>query len=76
VIDRQAPSASLALRPRLRNAGDADVACRSITVCHLGNIADQLGRPLKWDPARERFVNDPVADRYIARAMRAPWRLA
>jgi hypothetical protein len=42
----------------------------------LGNIADQLGRPLKWDPARERFVNDPVADRYIARAMRAPWRLA
>ncbi|MGD0538137.1 MAG: Gfo/Idh/MocA family oxidoreductase [Verrucomicrobiota bacterium] len=64
------------VRTRVRNASDADVACRSITVCHLGNIADQLGRPLKWDPARERFVNDPVADRYIARAMRAPWRLA
>jgi predicted dehydrogenase len=63
------------VRTRVRNGSDAEVACRSITVCHLGNIADQLGRPLKWDPAKERFVDDPIADRYLARAMRSPWRL-
>jgi hypothetical protein len=34
-----------------------------------------VGRKVKWDPAAERFVNDPEADRYLARAMRAPWHL-
>ena len=63
------------VRTRTRNAADAEVACRSITVCHLGNIADQLGRPLKWNPKIERFVNDPVADRFLARATRAPWTI-
>lgn len=61
------------VRTRVRNAADAEVACRSITVCHLGNIADQLRRPLKWNPQTERFVNDPEADRFISRAARAPW---
>jgi hypothetical protein len=28
---------------------------------------------LRWDPKNERFVNDPEADRFIARAARAPW---
>jgi hypothetical protein len=30
---------------------------------------------LKWDPRRERFVNDPEADRFITRPLRAPWHL-
>jgi hypothetical protein len=34
-----------------------------------------VGRKVKWDPAAERFVNDPEADRLLARAMRAPWHL-
>jgi len=63
------------VRTRNRPASDAEVGCRSITVCHLGNIAYWLERPLKWDPAKERFLNDPEADRMISRSMRAPWRL-
>jgi hypothetical protein len=63
------------VRTRRRPGSDAEIACRSITVCHLGNIAEQLGRPLRWDPERERFVNDPGADRLISRALRAPWCL-
>ncbi len=49
------------------------VGTRSITVCHLGNIAYELGRPVKWDPEHERFVDDPDADRLFARRLRAPW---
>jgi hypothetical protein len=26
-----------------------------------------------WDPAKERFFNDPMADRKLTRAMRQPW---
>ncbi len=63
------------IRTRNRPASDAEVGCRSITVCHLGNIAYWLKRPLQWDPKEEKFVNDPEADRMKSRTMRAPWRL-
>ncbi len=63
------------IRTRNRPASDAEVGCRSVTVCHLGNIAYWLKRPLKWDPKAEQFVNDPEADRMKSRPMRAPWRL-
>ncbi|MHC4541333.1 MAG: Gfo/Idh/MocA family protein, partial [Planctomycetota bacterium] len=63
------------VRTRERPASDAEVGCRSVTVCHLGNIAYWLKRPLRWDPKEEKFVNDPEADRMKSRPMRAPWRL-
>jgi predicted dehydrogenase len=63
------------IRTRKRPASDAEVGCRSITVCHLGNIAYWLGRPLHWDPKKERFINDPQANRMRSRTMRAPWHL-
>ncbi len=63
------------IRTRNRPASDAEVGCRSITVCHLGNIAYWLNRPIQWDPKEEKFVNDPEADRMTSRPMRAPWRL-
>ncbi len=54
-------------------AAPVEVAHRSITIAHLGNIAMRLGRDLNWNPAKECFVNDPQADRMLARAMRSPW---
>jgi len=52
-----------------------DVAHRSATVCHLANIAMELGRKLKWDAAQEQFVDDDQANRMTCYAMREPWRL-
>ncbi|MCP4611610.1 MAG: Gfo/Idh/MocA family oxidoreductase [Planctomycetes bacterium] len=63
------------IKTRKRPASDAEVGCRSITVCHLGNIAYWLKRPLRWNPKNEHFINDPEADKMRARALRAPWRL-
>ena len=39
-----------------------EIGHRSCTVCTLGNIAYDLGRPIKWDPQAEKFVNDPEAE--------------
>lgn len=64
-----------AVRTRGVHSVPIDIGARSITVCHLGNIAYELGRPIKWDPARERFVNDPDAERLFSRQMRSPWHL-
>lgn len=49
---------------------------RSVTLAHLGNIAMRLGRDLKWDPDRERFVGDDDANEYLHRPLRKPWKLS
>lgn len=38
---------------------------RVATLCHLGNIARWLGRPLKWDPEKEVFPGDDEANTYL-----------
>jgi predicted dehydrogenase len=64
-----------AIRTRGPTASPIEIAHRSATMCHLGNLAMRLGRRLAWDPARERFRNDPEADAMLDEPMRAPWRL-
>ena len=63
------------VRTRARTIAPPEVAHRSTTTCHITNLCLRLGRKLQWDPARERFVDDPEADRMLSRAMRRPWRL-
>lgn len=51
----------------------AEVAHRSITIAHLGNIAMMLDKDLEWDPVNERITNIPEANEMLARPMREPW---
>ena len=64
---------------RARNAkglnAPVEVSHRSATLCHLANMAMELGRKLKWDAAREQCIDDDEANRMTWRAMREPWRL-
>ena len=54
----------------------AEVAHRSISICHLGNIAMRLGIDgLKWDPDKEEIIDNPVAARMLSRPYRGPWKL-
>ncbi|MFP4292805.1 MAG: Gfo/Idh/MocA family protein [Cyclobacteriaceae bacterium] len=50
-----------------------EVAHRSITLAHLGNIAMRLNQDLDWDPLNERVTNSEEANKMLARPMRAPW---
>ena len=47
------------------------------TVCTIGNIACELGRPLRWDPATQTFPDDPdgAATSLMHYAYREPWKL-
>ena len=63
------------VKTRVRTIAPPEVAQRSTTTCHVGNICLRLGRPLRWSLQTERFVDDPEADRMLARTMRAPWHL-
>ncbi len=64
------------VRARKRPIADVGLGHRTTTVCNLGQIAMVLGRKLKWDPAKEEFVGDEMANRLRTRAMRSPWSLA
>ncbi|MFP4055255.1 MAG: Gfo/Idh/MocA family protein [Candidatus Brocadiia bacterium] len=62
-------------RTRQRPFRDVEFGHRAAAVCHLGNIAYWLKRPLKFDPVKEQMVGDPEAGRWLDRPKRAPWRL-
>ncbi len=64
-----------AVKTRGPTISPIEVAVRSDTICHLGDIAMRLGRRLKWDPEKELFVNDDEANSKLKRAMRSPWHL-
>jgi predicted dehydrogenase len=63
------------VRTREKPFRDIEVAHRTATLCHLGNIAYWLNRRLIWDPAREELVGDTLAARWLDRPKRAPWNL-
>ena len=63
------------VRTRAETITPVDVAHHSVMVAHIGMIAMKLERKVRWDPKKERFINDPEADRLLSRAMRSPWHL-
>ncbi|MBK8914746.1 MAG: Gfo/Idh/MocA family oxidoreductase [Phycisphaerales bacterium] len=63
-----------ALRSRVQPGNNADVAHRSCTLVNLAKIAVRLGRPLRFDPQAERFINDDAANALVDEPTRAPWR--
>jgi hypothetical protein len=63
------------IRSRALPVADVEIGHRSVTVCHLANIARAVGRALQWDPAAERFVADPAADALLERERRRGFEL-
>ena len=61
---------------RKETAAPVEVAHRSITICHLANIAIRLGRQkLTWDPAKEEIVGDSEANAMLTRPQRAGYEI-
>ena len=61
---------------RQPTAAPVEVAHRSITICHLGNIAMRLNRSsLKWNPRTEQIIGDDEASAMLGRPYREPWKL-
>jgi len=63
------------IKNRERPNAPVEVGHRSITICHLANIARELGRKLHWDPAAETFPDDDEACALLDRPRRAGWEL-
>ncbi|MCU0875035.1 MAG: Gfo/Idh/MocA family oxidoreductase [Pirellulaceae bacterium] len=63
------------MKSRAKPVADVEIGHRSITVCHLGNIARWAGRKLRWDPVKEVFPDDADANQYLDRQRRKPYEL-
>ena len=60
---------------RRRTIAPHEVAHRSASVGHLGVIAMEVGRKIRFDPKTESILGDPEAQRLLSRAYRSPWQL-
>ncbi len=63
------------IKTRTRTAAPVEVGHRSVTICHLGNIAMKLKGKFQWDPAKESSPDSPQANALLSKTMRSPWRL-
>lgn len=68
------------IRSRNQPNAPVEVGHRSVTVCHLANIARNFDRELTWNPITEQFVNgnqanDDEANEYLSRPRRAGFEL-
>ena len=63
------------IRSREETITPAESAHRSISAGLLCEIAMLTGRKLTWDPLKEEFPNDPMANRMLRRPFRSPWTL-
>ena len=62
------------VRSREETICPAEVGCRSVTICHLGNLAVWNKRPLRWDPQAYKFIDDATADSWLDRPKRGAWQ--
>jgi hypothetical protein len=62
---------------RTRNTPNApvEIGHRTVTICHLANIARELNRKLHWNPADERFTGDAEANHLLDRPRRKEFEL-
>jgi hypothetical protein len=61
---------------RKKPNADVEIGHRSVTVCHLANLARRLHRKLKWDPKEQQIIGDKEANMLATnRPRRKGWEL-
>ena len=63
------------IRARRQPVSDVASQHRSVSTCHLGNIAMRLGRNLQWNPQLELFVDDAEANGLLSREQRSGFEI-
>ena len=63
------------VRSRTRPNADVEIGARTVTVCHLVNLAYQHNQVMQWNPFREQFVNGKGDKAWLDVAHRTPYTL-
>ncbi len=63
------------IKTRTKTVTPIEIAHRSQTPGHLGYIASVVGRPLKWDAAKQEIIGDEEATKLMSKKFRPPWKV-
>ncbi len=63
------------IKTRKQPIASVEAGHRSASIGHLGKIACTLGQTLEWDPAKEVFNNNTMANNMLSRPYRGEWSL-
>lgn len=64
------------IRTRKPPICDVEVGARTVTICHLVNLAYYHGQRMKWDPAKEQFTGGTGDPKWLTRDYRGAWKVA
>lgn len=62
-----------AIRSRGPTVCPVEIGARTVTACHLLNLAYRYGQPIKWDPAAWNFTGGTGNPAWLTREYREPW---
>ena len=63
------------VKTRERPVSTVQMQHRTISACHLGNIAMRLERKITWDPEKQQIVGDDEANAWQRREQHPPYRI-
>lgn len=63
------------IKDREQPISDVFTHHRSMTTCHLANIAIRLGRKIEWDAEKEEIIGDAAARQWQAREQRKGYEI-
>ena len=63
------------VKSREMPASDIEIAHRSTSTCHLGNIALRTNSKVMWDGKKEEIIGNAAASRLLSKEYRKPWKI-
>ncbi|KAB2660116.1 MAG: Gfo/Idh/MocA family oxidoreductase [Verrucomicrobia bacterium] len=63
------------IRSRKKPICDVETGARTVSVCHLVNLAYYHGQPMKWDPRHERFAGGTGNPEWLNVPHRGQWKV-
>ncbi len=63
------------VKTREKPVSPVEIQHRTITACHLANLAVRLKRKLTWDPQSEEIIGDDEANSWQKRTQRKPYTI-
>ena len=65
-----------AIKSRKPPVADVEIGARTVTGCHLINLAYYHDQPMKWDPSKNAFTGGTGDPKWLTREYRGEWRVA
>ena len=63
------------IKSRQRPIADVEIGARTVTTCHLVNLAYRHGQKIAWDPAKLNFADGTGKPEWLTREYRGDWKV-